>query len=363
MFWWKTNKFKEKNIPQNGAFDVFDKKMNSGLLERPQDQLGSDYIVGRNSPLSFKEELASGNWNKYKPNGEKQRYKLFESMGCTGFADLNVVEFQINRFILEDIINVDLINDWIGSDGLFDGSDRGVNKEAGTTENGNYLNNPAEAVRTQGIIPQQEWPNEIDGHDFNWSEWYKEIPKEIIDKGKKLLDYFEFNYEWLPVDNTNTVNVETIKHHLKHCPITIASATCDGWASLPIIPACSAVSNHATAVFNVEDGYIEDFDTYNPYSKKLVSNYRITSALKIIVTPKPIILKNNNNFMKYVNIGIEQYLIDETLKIALNIGDETELELLKKQGLTGNPEAMVNLDGYVIYPLVQKGRLKDLFGL
>lgn len=70
-----------------------------------------------------------------------------------------------------------------------------------------------------------------------------------------------------------------------------------------------------------------------------------------------------NKNMKYVIIGKEQYLLDENLKIALNIGDEVELAELRKWGLKGSPEAIVNIDGYAIYPLVRKSRLRDLFGL
>lgn len=76
----------------------------------------------------------------------------------------------------------------------------------------------------------------------------------------------------------------------------------------------------------------------------------------------PLPLFNNN--MKYVIIGKEQYVLDETLKLAFNIGDEQELFKLQQQGLSGSPEVLSVLPvGYLVYPLVDKARLKDIFGL
>lgn len=67
--------------------------------------------------------------------------------------------------------------------------------------------------------------------------------------------------------------------------------------------------------------------------------------------------------MRYVILGKEQYLLDDNLKIALNIGDEIELAKLQLHGLSGTPETITSLTGYLIYPLVDKLRLKDIFGL
>jgi len=67
--------------------------------------------------------------------------------------------------------------------------------------------------------------------------------------------------------------------------------------------------------------------------------------------------------MKYVICNKEQFLIDEDLKLALNIADIEELNRLRTQGLTGLPESIDNLEGYMVYPLIAQHRLKDLFGL
>jgi len=76
--------------------------------------------------------------------------------------------------------------------------------------------------------------------------------------------------------------------------------------------------------------------------------------------------------MRYVkDEQSERYLLDDTLKIGLNIGDPKELEVLKKRGLGNQPTEISNsyLDEYQIYPLVRKERwgkliktLRDLAG-
>jgi len=80
------------------------------------------------------------------------------------------------------------------------------------------------------------------------------------------------------------------------------------------------------------------------------------------IDPLPFLQTN----MRYVILGKEQFLLDDNLKIALNIGDEIELAKLKLRGLSGDPDPIYNkefLDNYLIYPLVDRLRLKDLFGL
>jgi murein DD-endopeptidase MepM/ murein hydrolase activator NlpD len=67
--------------------------------------------------------------------------------------------------------------------------------------------------------------------------------------------------------------------------------------------------------------------------------------------------------MRYVILNGEQFLLDDNLKIAFNIGDEIELAKLQLHGLSGNPETISSLDNYLIYPMVERPRLKDLFGL
>ena len=68
--------------------------------------------------------------------------------------------------------------------------------------------------------------------------------------------------------------------------------------------------------------------------------------------------------MKHIIIGKEQFLIDEKLKIAINIADEIEEKRLRDEGkITGYPEKRDSLsDDYFIYPGIEKNRWGDLLG-
>lgn len=75
-------------------------------------------------------------------------------------------------------------------------------------------------------------------------------------------------------------------------------------------------------------------------------------------------LININKNMKYIILPDKnQYLLCEEYKLAFAIADEIELKLLFGRGLVGIPELIGNLDGYIIYPLVNQNRLRDIFNL
>jgi len=82
------------------------------------------------------------------------------------------------------------------------------------------------------------------------------------------------------------------------------------------------------------------------------------------VDPLPY-LELTQNTMRYVLVKDtkEQYLLDDVLKIALNIGDEKELFALFEKGLNKVPQKINSLIGYETYPLIRSSRLRDLFGL
>lgn len=89
-----------------------------------------------------------------------------------------------------------------------------------------------------------------------------------------------------------------------------------------------------------------------------VVNY--SNGYRGAIDPLPLLTQKT---MDYTIIGTEQYLVYEPLKIAFNIGDEQELFKLQQHGLAGTPVVKQNIDGYLVYPLVDKSRLKDIFGL
>lgn len=314
----------------------------------------TDYIAGINSKIEYKEVLPSGNWEKYLSTEERQRFKFLETMACVSFSFLNSVETQMNRFIMEGLLPLEtmtFLNDsgYIDENGKFNGSDRCLAKLSNTTNKGNSLENVCDIGRHSGILPEKDWTWK---EDFNWNSYYSPIPQNLIDKSKRFLDYFEIQYEKIIWGLSATK--EQLQKHLKQSPIQIASQVCSGWSTDIPVKNCNLPVSHASILYNI-DQYKRDFDSYAPYKKALAMNYYIPYTMKILLIPK-------TTSMEYIIVGKEQFLVDRSLKLAFNIGDESELIKLKKNGLKGEP-VVGNIDGLTVYPLVQSSRLKDLFGL
>lgn len=72
-------------------------------------------------------------------------------------------------------------------------------------------------------------------------------------------------------------------------------------------------------------------------------NWGVTDNIKVV----EYLIKNKE--MRYVILGINQYLLSETPKVAFTIPDEEALKEFQSAGLVGMPEIIQNLDGYLIY--------------
>ncbi len=72
-----------------------------------------------------------------------------------------------------------------------------------------------------------------------------------------------------------------------------------------------------------------------------------------------------NLLMEHIIIDNNQFLLYSDLKLALEIGDPVELKKLQLNGLGGLPTTKNEdyIKDYTVYPLIQRDRLKDLFGL
>ncbi len=93
-------------------------------------------------------------------------------------------------------------------------------------------------------------------------------------------------------------------------------------------------------------------------------SYTRWKYIKFLKENKTLLLRAFND-MRYVIVqNRNQFVLIESIKIALSIADTKELENLKKRGLSGEPEYLNALPkGYEKYPLVSYGRIKDVFNL
>jgi len=214
-------------------------------------------------------------WDFYRPVGELQKRKDRDKMACVTFSAMNCIETIINFFIAviadeelqkqfnnQDLYEIKEIVKVFKHFGLIKNnqcecSDRYIAKLSGTTERGNNQNNVAQAIRHFGLVPEDLWPYV---HDFN--EYYKNIPDNIIQKGKELLEYIKFNHEWVAPKNFNTER--------KYGPIQTSIYAGGGWRGNGIYPRQVYKRNHAIDT----DGFVwkeydKVLDSYKPFDKKV----------------------------------------------------------------------------------------------
>jgi len=285
----------EKLKPFNDGLD-----MNVPSIQTKPDET---WVFGGQTKIEYEVILKDGNWTKYNPRGERQKFRRLETMACVSYATLDAIETQLNRMIKDGLIDTDPIKDWIDENGDFNLSDRFIAKMSGTTTSGNNMVNPIEAIRKYGCPPESMWPA---GEDFDWATYYSNIPQNVKDKAKELLNYLSFPYEVILPNimakqvGSLTINIDNIVKNLKQCPILIATACCPGWGTDTPVLVCWQNPNHATCSLNVKgiddkermyNGNSQILDHYPPFIKELSHSYFIFYATKCLAIPNDLILK------------------------------------------------------------------------
>jgi len=219
-------------------------------------QRETDYVVGVSSPIVYKERLKTGDWTPYAFDKERQSSNFVnngvdinDSMACVSHSLVNSIESQI-YFLTGKQINY---------------SKRWLAKMSGTMLIGNYMYKVADAVRQYGLVLEEDYP----APEGNWTfkEYHKDIPEplysQLIEKGKKWLKDFDFQYEFLQITDPN------IDFHLKHAPVQIIRAN----------------PNHAVCGIFSPGQLVNYLDSYPDFFRQV--NYPdILAAMKGIVTPK-----------------------------------------------------------------------------
>ena len=221
----------------------------------------TDYVAGKNSPLTGIDVNLIADWRAYLPAGEPQYlYATFDTMSCTTFSATNVIETWIKFLIdndkftvaqLEKLHTLGIIDD----KGNVNFSDRFSAIVSGTTEKGNYFQAVLDSFRKDGLLCEKDLP--FSGN--SWKEYHDKniITEEMRNKAKEILKIIQINYEWTPVD-------DSLALVLKQCPIQGA------------IP---ALATHAIMLPKLD--FI--FDSYPPYLYP--RNTIVAYAMKIIVSP------------------------------------------------------------------------------
>jgi len=217
----------------------------------------------------------SKNWKKYRSTGERQkRDKSSETMACVTYGTHNVMEQKMNLMkAIRDEGNADYETTELVKIfehfGLYDEkgeanlSDTFTAKLSGTSWRGNTLSNVLSSVRNNGVVAESVWKTP---EQYTWEEYYKKIPQDVIDRGKKLLEFVEITHKWVYPQNFNDIKT--------FCPVITTVAAGSNWNNDSIKPATNARHNHCVDNDYFEQGKFDGiFDSYLPFEKKVTWKY------------------------------------------------------------------------------------------
>jgi hypothetical protein len=216
---------------------------NTGLILGSRE---SDFLGGT---LPYKVLNPSGDWTPYLPDGEWQLLHDVDTMNCTSFSFLNVLE------TLYFFLN--------GTKRNF--SDRFSGVMAGNTKQGNYMWAPPDTARHCGTVDEDVWPAPDRGNltaNEYWDLYYTMPPIEVINKAKEFLNDWEVSYERFEPTKKN------ILYYLKTSPIHVA------------------IPGHAVMCFTNPDQVNHYFDSYEPFVKEYSGDF--VFAQRIVLTRKPL---------------------------------------------------------------------------
>jgi hypothetical protein len=248
----------------------------------------TDWVLGAETAIKY--EVRVDSWTAFLPTDERQRNDAFDSNMCVTYSGLNCLETQLVYLLSKNLLPQKTV-DFLTTEGYLDANGRPNFNEAfsaklnGTTIEGNNLGAFWESARKVGVIPQKDW---LDIKTATvWADLMKEIPQNLLDKGKRFLEHFDINYEWTLL---GIVDPNILTTQVKHAPLHIAAPVCEPWNSDDIKNVCGSTRlQHATMIYGTEkDIQLFDLDHYNPFRKRLEWFYYIPYAIKGIIKEKTV---------------------------------------------------------------------------
>lgn len=266
--------------------------MNTGIIEtapRP-----GDFIAGAETAISHAAVQPTGDWGTYYPPGEWQKDMTanFETDACVSFSANDSMETYANWAIASSKWPASAVQ-FLRTNGYFNAdnktlnfSDRYLARMSNTTINGNSFPNVGDAARKFGLVPESSWPfpyADVEAHPSGaWGTYYAAVPSAQQALGQEFLRHFTPQYEWVKYPGLGA----DLRQQLTISPLWIGTAVCDPWNTTAPINGCGPGCQHGTMLGSVSQSMqAEILDHYVPFVKHFESNYDITYALRIILTP------------------------------------------------------------------------------
>jgi hypothetical protein len=256
--------------------------------------------------------------SRSRPTGEQQNVN-FEKMHCVSESACNAIETNLNYLIkLESAGQADknvaellklfryfgLIKD---DKCLLDTNYVAIG--SGTTMRGNSQERVADFIRHYGLVPKGTLPDMP-----TWNQHYfrpgvkingNSMPQEVLDRGKKLVQFIEFNYEWVAPKNFNSSYRFGAIQTSGHMPAPVKN---------DIYQYSYNQRNHAMQVDHETPEYKGLFDSYNPFAKKMAHNYNFGYGMLYTASLKrPLNIFNEAEIAKLQKRGLDYVLLVEDL--------------------------------------------------
>lgn len=249
----------------------------TGLIILPPKP--SDYKMGGETAIPMGIRLISGDWRPYKPTREAQYNYSFDTLSCTTFSALNIIETQIKYMIVNKMISdadiryLELLG-YLDAGWNINFSDRFTAIKSGTSIQGNDFVSVWDSIRKDGLLPEKDLPF---GDCKNFTEYHDKsvITLEMEAKAKAIFKIFDFMYEWVTFDNNpdwSSNEITLMRTGLLQSPLHIA---------IPI------EARHAVEMvaFDADNSY-RTFDTYPPYDIDRPFSFPIHYSMKGLVVYK-----------------------------------------------------------------------------
>ena len=286
------------------------------------DKRKQDYILG-SSPVEHKVLNETGNWQPYAPEHEHQFNfdALYETSMCVSFSATDAIEYQFNKAITDNRISLEDIK-WLRDRGYYKNgkinfSERFVGALGDTRSYGAYQYKVGDAIRKYGLIPQDMF-DLADSFEDNISTEF--ITQEMYDLGKKFIERFPINYEW----------VNDVDEGLKYGSLQVCVYYADGNGIL-----CPGQNpNHAVVLVNNTEMYSLIDDSYKIQFKKYCHKAIYSPMLYTVKFKKPMTFRKEKN-------DPDIYLINEVRKTKTMLADMETLEAFQ-----GSFEEVDSLEEY-----------------
>lgn len=253
-----------------------------------------DYVAGGETTIGAEDRVANGDWSIFIPTVEAQFAPGFDTMSCVTFSATNVLEMQVNWLIKNGKMSQRAIDGlkalgFFDANGNFNISDRYTAIMSGTTKNGNYFQKVAESLRTQGILPDKDFP--FGGNTFEEYHDASKITQAMKDKAMKAYEFIALAYDWVFFDDVPELSEDQFNKAtvaLKTAPVQIGINT----------PAHHAIS--MTALYK-QNGvpFYKVFDHYPNYSFE-GDGYRPHFGMRIFLSEKAAPIVVPKTYPEYV---------------------------------------------------------------